>query len=218
MKRTAVQKKEHKGKKSEQIIKKKPIAFVQVLAFLAQNPHTSFQVTEIADELQISRSNASKIVQALQAEQLVIIGKITPRLWRVQFNIQNIQAIGAKISINLGAIYQSGIVQYIQQKWGPPKSIVLFGSVRKGEDGPNSDIDIAIELEKDTELTILDLEAITKEETSVLKETHAQLSKFEKLFQRKFKLHFFHRSKIDTNLFTNIVNGILLWGFLEAKP
>jgi len=31
-------------------------------------------------------------------------------------------------------------------------------------------------------------------------------------------LHIFSRNKIDINLFSNIVNGIVLEGFLEAKP
>jgi hypothetical protein len=30
-------------------------------------------------------------------------------------------------------------------------------------------------------------------------------------------LHIFNRNNIDDNLFNNIANGILLWGFLEVK-
>ena len=76
-----------------------------------------------------------------------------------------------------------------------PKSIVLFGSYQKGEDSENSDIDLFVECDKEE----LDVKI------------------FEKKLGRKIELHF----KKDFTLYpkelkNNIINGIVLSGFLEG--
>jgi len=218
MRKTRVQKKEQGNPQLSEILKNKVITALATLHFLAKHPHDSFSVTEIAEEISTSKSTASKILQSLQKENLVIIGKITPRLWRVQFNTQNLKAISYKISTNLGLIYQSDVLEYIKQKWGTPKAILLFGSMRKGEDTTGSDIDIAIEVDQDQQLAILELANVENEETSLLKELHGKLQQFETFLERKFRFHIFNRNKVDINLFNNIANGILLFGFLEVKP
>ena len=83
------------------------------------------------------------------------------------------------------------------------KSIILFGSCRKGDDTEKSDIDIAVEIVENTELEI------------------SKMGNLEQFGYRKnipINLHIFSRNKIDLNLFSNIANGIVLSGFLETKP
>ena len=203
MKRTIVLKK-------ELTIIKETSPKTVALIFLTKYPFYSFTLSEIAEKAGISKSTASRVLTQLQKEGFITIGQIA-NLWRVQFNINNIQAIGTKIGMNLIAIYNARIVDYIIFKFGTPKAIMLFGSYRKGEDSPASDIDIAIEISEEKELEIISLEQFKDDASIALKE-------WEKSAERKIKLHFFHRKHIDPNLFINIANGILLYGLLEVKP
>jgi len=93
-------------------------------------------------------------------------------------------------------------VEFLAKEYNNPKSIILFGSFRKGEDVSSSDIDIAIEKEE------------TKEyKTLFLKE----LADYEKFIRRRIQLHEFNRKIVDIHIFNNIANGIVLYGFLEVK-
>ena len=110
--------------------------------------------------------------------------------------------IKSKIVNNLNFIYQSGLVEFLNQEFKNPRSIVLFGSFRKGEDISISDIDIAIEIEETDDYQVV---------------RHKNLEEFENLINRKIQLHLFNRKNVDINVFNNIANGIVLLGFLEVK-
>ncbi|MBI3026708.1 nucleotidyltransferase domain-containing protein [Candidatus Woesearchaeota archaeon] len=100
-------------------------------------------------------------------------------------------------------IYESNITKEINKVIDNPRAIILFGSYRKGDDTENSDIDLAVEVLDDKEIEIL------------------KFGVFPSFGYRKnvvVNLHIFSRNKIDLNLFANIANGIVLEGFLEAKP
>jgi len=86
---------------------------------------------------------------------------------------------------------------------GKHKAIYLFGSYRKGDDNEKSDIDIAVEVLDNKDIRIIEAGII---------------SKFGFRKNVKINLHIFSKNKVDFNLFSNIVNGILLEGFLEVKP
>ena len=76
-----------------------------------------------------------------------------------------------------------------------PKSIIVFGSYAKGEDIEDSDIDIFVECEEEK----LDLEP------------------FEKQLKRKVQFHFKENFKAySKELRNNIINGIILRGYLEV--
>ncbi len=99
-----------------------------------------------------------------------------------------------KISYNLSVIIESGLIEFIEEKL-MPKSIVLFGSYRRGDDREGSDIDLFVECEKE----------------------ELNLSWFEKKLVRKIELHFNRSfSLYPKELKNNIINGIVLSGFLEG--
>jgi len=75
-----------------------------------------------------------------------------------------------------------------------PKAIVLFGSYQKGEDTENSDIDIFVQCKK----------------------TDIELKRFEKKLYRKIQLHFNQEFSFSKEVKNNIINGIVLKGFLEG--
>ena len=76
-----------------------------------------------------------------------------------------------------------------------PNDMILFGSYARGEDLENSDIDIFLECKKE----------------------EINLSNFENHLNRKIQLHFKDNFKnYPKELKNNIVNGIVLDGYLEA--
>ena len=103
---------------------------------------------------------------------------------------------------NLNFIFQSGLVEFLLDYFNNPKSIILFGSFRNGEDLSTSDMDIAIESDEEKEYKAVRLR---------------ELENFENAIQRKIHIHLFNRKNIDPQVFNNIANGIKLFGFLEVK-
>jgi predicted nucleotidyltransferase len=125
------------------------------------------------------------------------------KAWRITANQKHSFVTTRKISYNLGLIYESGIVNTIYKKIPNARTIVLFGSYRWGTDNEKSDIDIAVEVLSNNGLKI---------------ETLGVIEKIGLRKNVKVNLHIFSRSKIDTNLFNNIANGIILDGLLEVRP
>ena len=99
-----------------------------------------------------------------------------------------------KLIHNLSSILESGLIDFIEEKL-MPKSIVLFGSYSRGEDIENSDVDLFVEC-KNEELN---------------------LKIFEKKLGRKIELHFNEKfTMYPKELKNNIINGVVLNGFLEG--
>ena len=95
---------------------------------------------------------------------------------------------------NLQFFNDSGLVEYIEERLAP-RSIVLFGSYSRGEDTETSDVDLFVECK---------MEAI-------------DLAAFEKKLKRKIQLHFSdHFASYPKELKNNIINGIVLSGYLEG--
>lgn len=173
----------------------------KVIEVLFKYPEKEFSLSDLAKEAGVAKANMGNILNEFQNAGLVTIEKLS-KIWRIKSNQTNWLFIRSKIVYNLGFIYKSGLVEFLIEYFKNPKAILLFGSFRKGEDLTNSDIDLAIESDEIKEYQIIGLKELTE---------------FEKIIGRKIQIHLFNRKVIDNNLFNNIVNGILLWGFLEVK-
>jgi predicted nucleotidyltransferase len=76
-----------------------------------------------------------------------------------------------------------------------PDGIVLFGSASRGEDVEDSDMDLLV----------------------IAKEKKVELERFEDKVKRKISLHFEEKvSNIPKELLNNVVNGIVVHGYLEV--
>ncbi len=174
----------------------------KLVSILFRYPEKEFSLSELALEANVAKPHAGRIL-----EKLVIIGFIEivklSNIWRIKANQKNWNFIKSKIIYNLNFIYQSGLVEFLNQDFKNPRSITLFGSFRRGEDISTSDIDIAIETNDVKEYKIL---------------RESKLEVFEKEAYRHIQLHIFNRKNVDINVFNNIANGIVLLGFLEVKP
>lgn len=173
----------------------------RILGVLFTYPYTEFTLSELAKQAHVSKSTASGILSDLKMEGVITTINLGI-VWRIRANYENINYKKVKIIHNLSIIFKSRIAEYLDQKFHP-KNIILFGSFRKGEDGPDSDIDIAIETDENKEPEILSFE---------------EFKKIEAQLHRKIRIYKFNRKKIDLNLFNNIANGIVLHGFLEVRP
>ena len=165
-------------------------------------PDKEFSLSELAEQLEISKTTANQIITKLVKEGFLkkeVMGKV----WRISCNKTHKYNFTKKIAYNLLYIYSSDIIEKIHQATPNPRTIILFGSYRKGDDTDKSDMDIAVEVLGNEDLKIKQLGIIKK---------------FGYRQNVAVNLHIFSRKKIDLNLFANIANGIVLDGFLEVRP
>lgn len=95
---------------------------------------------------------------------------------------------------NIQKIYLSNLIETIAAETSP-NAIVLFGSYSRGEDIEESDIDVFVQSA----------------------EKQLDLKKFKKEFGRKISITFESDLKnLKKELLNNIINGIILYGYLEV--
>ena len=174
----------------------------RVVEVIYRYPDKEFSLSELAKEAGVAKAHIGKILDELYKIEFIEIVKLS-KIWRIKANQRSWVFVKSKIIYNLNFVYQSGLVEFLDEHFNHPKSIILFGSFRKGDDLSASDIDIAIETDEAEDYS-----------TVYLKE----LSEFESTINRKIQLHLFNKKNIDLNIFNNIANGIVLFGFLEVKP
>ena len=173
----------------------------RVLEVLYRYPEKEFSLSDLAKEAGVAKPHIGAILTSLERLGFITITRLT-KIWRIKANQQSGNFIKSKIIYNLNFIYQSGLIEFLTEHFGNPKSIILFGSFRRGEDFSASDIDIAIETDETEEYKTIGLRI---------------LSDFEREIGRKIQIHLFTRKDIDIHVFNNIANGIVLSGFLEVK-
>lgn len=164
-------------------------------------PEKEFSLSDVAKETSVAKANLGDIVGILEKTGFLTIEKLS-KIWRIRAYKSNWYFLRSKIVYNLNFVYQSGLIEFLYEYYKHPKSIILFGSFRKGEDVSGSDIDISIEQDEFKEYRTIGLR---------------ELAEFEKQIGRKIQIHEFNRKIVDANLFNNIANGIVLIGFLEVK-
>ncbi len=177
------------------------------------DPYREFTLSEIAELARVSKSMTSTILKEMEEGGFIFIDELGKKIWRVKANIESPVFKNWKMINNLTEIITSPITDFIVDKFNP-KAVVLFGSFRWGEDRKGSDIDIAIEVFDDAELKTTSLSRLADQKKE--HEFSKEIREFENGIERNVQVHIFNRKKIDLNLFNNIANGIVLYGFLEV--
>lgn len=163
----------------------------EIFRFLCVKTGIKFNAREIAKELKVSPTAISNALPEVEKESLVRVERLkNMNLLLIEFNRENQKAIDLKRVENLRMIYQSGIVEFLEDSF-PGCAIILFGSYSRGEDIFSSDIDIGIIGTKGKEI---------------------DLSKFCRILEREVIINFYVSWDIDKNLRNNILNGIVLNG------
>lgn len=162
-----------------------------------REPTKDHYLTEISKKANLSHTSTKICLQTLV--KLAIIKEFVEKKGSRKFpifkaNLNNNSYKQHKKLFNLFELQNSGLIDLLQDSL-MPRCIVLFGSYQRGEDIEDSDIDIFIEC----------------------KEESIDLSKFTKILNRSIQLHFNeHFKKYPDELKNNILNGVVLEGYLEA--
>ncbi len=177
-------------------------AYQKVIYWFFAYPAAEVSLNDLTKLVNISKSSAHDVVSLLAREKFLRL-KIIGKVWRISCDQQHPFNTTKKIPYHLELVYNSGVIEEVLRLVPNSRSIILFGSYRKGDDLDSSDLDLAVETLDGEEVQILNL---------------GEIPKFGSREKVKVNLLKFSRNKIDLNLFANLANGIVLHGFLEARP
>lgn len=172
------------------------LKLLKALKFFLKNPYTEVYLRELAKKLALSPYATKKYVDLL-VEQGLIKEERKANLRYFKANTNNLFFKHLKISFSINIILQSGLVEFLTEQIPNASSIVLFGSMAKGEDDEESDADILV----------------------IGKEKNLDLSKMEEKIGKEINLHIFSwskwnkKSRQDEPFYYEIVGyGIVLHG------
>ena len=165
-----------------------------VLDVFFDNPTKEVHARELSRNTGLSIFSVLEAIKKLSKGELISVYK--------KGNMKIVKAshstnfVRAKRIRNLENIYNSGLIDYLNEAYDKPEAIILFGSYSRGDVIETSDIDIAI---------------INKEH----KGHKNNLERFERILSRKISLHEIDLKKISKEFHNNLVNGIVLEGAIS---
>ena len=154
-----------------------------------------FQLREISRKVSIAPPSVKKYLTELKKEELIT--KVKHRIHGYPVYYANRDDDNFKFLKKLDTlikIKESRLLEYLSENC-MPDVIVLFGSSASGEDLKDSDIDLFV----------------------ASKNEKLSLDKFEKYLNRKINIFFSDSfSRMSKELKNNIINGIILKGYLKV--
>ena len=172
-------------------------SILKVAGVFFREPTRDHYLIEISKKANLSHTSTKTHLQNLKKLSIIkeSIEKKGSRkfpIFKADINNKNYREY--KKIYNLLELQKSNITDFLKDKL-MPKSIILFGSYQRAEDIEDSDVDIFVEC----------------------KEEELDLSKYIKKLDRNIQLHFKENfTRYPVELKNNIVNGIVLEGYLEA--
>lgn len=173
--------------KKRTTVLKKRTSTDKIAEIIYENPEKTMTVREIAGKADLSKSAVQKHLETLQNKG--ILNK------QRRFS-STIYAKFIKSNYFVNKMHESGFVDLLVKELHP-SCIILFGSFAKGESIAGSDIDIFVE---------------------TLSKKKIDMTKFERKLKHPVQL-FVEKDikKLPTELFNNIINGIKLYGYFDAR-
>jgi predicted nucleotidyltransferase len=167
----------------------------KIKEFFLKNPTIKLRVRQIEREVKVPLPGVIRYVKELEEEGILKSLEIANIKVYMANRVSEKYLLEKKL-FNVKELYEVGLIENMVKEFSNP-TIVVFGSYSRGEDVEKSDIDIYIE--------------------SVSKK-RIKFEKFEKKLERKIQIFVYRDiSKIkNKNLANNIINGILLNGFVEV--
>jgi len=169
-------------------------SILKVARVFFHEPTKQHYLIEISRNTKLAHTSVKKYISILKEKKIITETKEKKgsRVFPLfKANLQNKEYKDYKKINNLLEIKESNLISYLIDNL-MPNSIVLFGSYQKGEDIEDSDIDLFLEC----------------------KEENIDISNFQ--LHRKIQLHFRDSfKKYPKELQSNIINGIVLHGYLE---
>jgi len=178
----------------------KIINIENILEHFFKEPNKWFHVRELARLKKLNPSTISKYLNKLNKENLVIKKSERNHLL-FKANTESEDLKDYKKFFNIRLIKKSGLIEYIKKELHYPDIIILFGSFAKAENDTDSDIDLFV------------ISNVKKQ---------LNLEKFEKNLGKTIQIFvespkdFINMQKNNKNLVNNILNGIILTGYIEV--
>ena len=163
--------------------------------FFFLNPTIKLRVRQIERKTKSALPSVIRYTKELEKEKILksqIISKV--RFYSADRS-SKLYLLEKKL-FNIKQLFISGLCDYLLKEYSSP-TIILFGSYSRGEDIEDSDIDIYIECPNKKELSLGTFEQKL--------EKNIQIFKFKNIKKVKNK-----------ELANNIINGIVLNGFMEV--
>ena len=176
-------------------------AYNRILNYFFSFPSQAIGLNDLSQAINVSKTSTREAILQLEKEKFLNKEEIG-KTWRITSNQSHPYLITRKFPRSLQLVYESGAVDLVRTKYPAAKTISLFGSFRNGSDNDQSDIDIAVEI-------------ISNEEPKI--ESLGIIERFGYRTKVPVNLFVFSRNKVDTNVFNNIANGVVLDGFLEVR-
>ncbi len=163
--------------------------------FFYLNPTIKIRVRQLEKRLKLPLPSVIRYCKELEKQGILKKTKTDNVVFYSADRINKNYLIEKKL-FNIKWLYASGLIDYLIEELSNP-AILVFGSYSKAEDIENSDIDLYIETPSNKKIN---------------------LKKFEEKLQRKIQI--FKQKNIreinNPHLSNNIINGILLNGFIEV--
>lgn len=166
----------------------------KLMRIIFENPTYRFHIRELARLTKLNPNTIINISNALEKQGLIKKEK-RKHLTEIYANIENKDFIIKKRIFNILQLYNSELVDFLIKKYSP-EAISVIGSYSRGEDMEKSDIDIAVISDKKESIDI---------------------EKFEKILNRKIHLLALNYKDISDEFYTNLINGIILYGYIKIK-
>jgi predicted nucleotidyltransferase len=174
---------------------------IRFAEFFINNPYNEFYIREIAKKLNISPFAAKKYSDIL-VKSGILKEERRANLRYIKPNMDNLFYKYLKISYNINNILKSGLIEFIKDNIPNLTSVILFGSLAKGEDDDKSDIDLVI----------------------IGKAKKVSLEEFEEKLKKEIRIHFFgwsdwnEKTKKDASFYYEVISyGIPLYGELPLS-
>ncbi|MFH1365000.1 MAG: nucleotidyltransferase domain-containing protein [archaeon] len=155
------------------------------------NSTERFRIRELSRKIKLAPYSIMNYLKELEKEGLITVYKKESipfyQAQRDSIDFKRYQ----KISIQY-ELYASGIVDFLWEKMNP-EAIILYGGYSKGDAIENSDIDLFL----------------------ICQEEKIDISAYEKKIGKKIHLLMNSLKKIPKELKKNLVNGIILEGYLS---
>ncbi len=167
----------------------------KVIAVLFTRPEYHFHLRELARLTKLNPNTIITITDRLQKEGLAVKRKFKS-LMEIFCSTDSPAYRRKKKLFNLSQVQDSGLVDFLVQFYNHPHAIILFGSYARGEDLSTSDIDLAI------------ITAAKKK---------PPLTAWEKKLHRPLHLLTLEYKDISSELYQNLINGMVLSGYLKIN-
>ncbi|MBS3143853.1 nucleotidyltransferase domain-containing protein [Candidatus Woesearchaeota archaeon] len=132
------------------------LMLLKVVKFFLENPYEEVYLRQLAKKLKLSPFAIKKYSDLLIKENLIKEEK-KANLRYFKANTNNLFFKQLKISNNISIILKLGLIEFLKENVSNVSSIVLFGSMAKGEDDKDSDVDLLI-IGKEKHLNLIKIE------------------------------------------------------------